>query len=220
MENIVVIGSSGHAKVVLDILQLEEKFNVVGLLDRFRPVGAQALGYTILGSEEDLPQLIGAHALGGALIAIGDNFVRSAVAARINQLCPDLRFVTAVHPRAIIASDVAIGEGTVVMAGAAVNPGCQIGRFCILNTHCSLDHDSALGDFASLAPGTTTGGSCRIGVCTAIGIGATLRHGISVGEHSVIGAGALVLTPLGDFVLAYGAPAKVICSRNAGGKYL
>jgi len=220
MNNIVIIGSSGHARVVIDIVRREGKRNIVGLLKRFHSVGEQAFGYSILGGEEDLPQLMRLHDLTGVVIAIGDNFVRSQVAARVEELCPTLGFFSAVHPDASIASDVSLGAGTVVMAGAVVNPGCSVGRFCILNTNCSLDHDSILGDFASIAPGATTGGDCRIGAYTAIGIGAVLSHGINVGEHTVIGAGAVVVKSIEAFVVAHGIPATVVGARTPGDKYL
>ncbi len=220
MDNIVIIGSSGHAKVIIDIVRQEGKFNIVGLLDSFRKVGEQTLGYPILGKEEDLPHLINAHALKGAIIAIGDNFIRSKVANRIQEISPNLSFVSAVHPSASIATEVTIGEGTVIMAGVSINPCSLIGRFCILNTNCSLDHDSMLADFASLAPGATTGGNCRIGQYSAISIRAVLIHGINIGEHTVVGAGSIVMKSIDSFVVAYGTPAKVIRTRKPGDKYL
>jgi acetyltransferase-like isoleucine patch superfamily enzyme len=106
------------------------------------------------------------------------------------------------------------------MAGAAINPCCSVGRFCIMNTNSSLDHDSTLEDFASLAPGATTGGNCRIGQFSAVGIGAVMIHGIHVGEHTVIGAGSLVMKPIESFVVAYGSPARAVRNRKQGDEYL
>lgn len=220
MNNILITGSSGHAKVIIDIVQQEDKYNIIGLLDRFRDVGEQTLGYPILGKEEDLPKLIKSHSLNGAIVAIGDNFVRSKVATRIKELCPDLPFVSAIHPKASIATEVSIGEGTVVMAGVSINPCSSIGRFCILNTNSSLDHDSMMEDFSSLAQGATTGGNCRIGQYSAVCIGAVLVNRIHVGEHTVVSAGSHVTEAIDSFVVAYGTPAKVIRNRKQGEQYL
>jgi len=220
MDNIVIIGSSSHAKVVIDIVQKEKKYNIVGLLDRYRDVGEKTLGYYILGKEEDLPKLIKVHTLKGVIVAIGDNFVRSKVVAHIKEISPNLPFVTTIHPKASIANEISIGDGTVVMAGVTINPCSTIGRFCILNTNSSLDHDSILEDFASIAPGTTIGGNCHIGRYSAVSIGAVLVPGINIGEHTVIGAGSLVMKSIESFVVAYGAPAKVIRNRKQGEKYL
>jgi sugar O-acyltransferase (sialic acid O-acetyltransferase NeuD family) len=220
MDKIVIIGSSGHAKVVIDIVEQEGKYAIAGLVDRGCRAGEPILGYDVLGQDEDLPSLIERHSLAGAIVAIGDNFIRSNVAARITAACPGIQFLSAIHPRASIAREVSIGVGTVIMAGVVVNPCCAIGRFCILNSGSSLDHDSIMGDFSSLAPRATTGGNCRIGAYSALCIGAVLTHGVSVGEHAVVGAGSTVLGDIESHTVAYGTPARPIRQRPPGGRYL
>lgn len=220
MNKIFIIGSSGHAKVIIDIVQQQGKYQIVGLLDRHRQVGEQTLGYSVLGEEADLSALILRHGGSGVLLAIGDNFIRSQVAERVQQRCPELRFVTAIHPKANIAAVATVGEGSVVMAGASIGASARVGRFCIVNSQSSLDHDSAMEDFSSLAPGVVTGGNCRIGEGSALGIGTVLIHGIEIGSQSVIGAGSLVLRSIGSSVVAYGRPAEVVRLRRPGDKYL
>lgn len=220
MKKIVVIGSSGHAKVVLDIIEKQNLYQVVGLIDSFRAVGEETLGYPVIGCESDLPKLMVEHSIEGAIIAIGDNSVRERVYKKVSEACAQLPFVCVIHPSASIGRNVSIGAGTVVMAGAVVNPCCEVGRFCIVNTNASLDHDSLMEDFSSLAPAVTTGGNCRIGSHSAIGIGVSLLHGVTVGEHAVIGAGSMVLSDIEPFVVAYGVPAKKIRSRQKADKYL
>ncbi len=220
MDNIVIVGASGHAKVVIDIVEREAKHHIAGLIDTQRAIGEVVLGYPVIGREADLPELTRQHQLGGVLIAIGDNFVRSQVTERIAQLCPQLPIVSAIHPGASIARDVSIGAGTVIMAGACVNPCVTISRGCILNTLASLDHDSVMEDFSSLAPRVATGGNCRIGVCSAICIGAVLSHGVHIGEHTVVGAGSTVLHSVPSYAVTFGTPAKVDRTRQPGEKYL
>ena len=220
MDNIVLVGSSGQAKVIIDLVEKEGRYKMVGLIDAARSIGDSTLGYSVLGREIDLPALIVEYGLKGIIIAIGDNSVRAIVAATILELCPNLPFVTAVHPSASIGKQTTLGSGTVVMAGAVVNPCCQVGQFCILNTKASLDHDSVMEDFSSLAPGVTTGASCRIGTYSAVSIGAVLRHGITIGEHSVIGGGSYVTKDVEPFSIAYGTPARKIRARQQGEKYL
>ncbi|KPA16718.1 Sialic acid O-acyltransferase, NeuD [Candidatus Magnetomorum sp. HK-1] len=219
MDNIVIIGSSGHAKVIIDIVEKESRYRIAGIIDPHKKKGEKILGYSILGQKEDLPQLMISHAIKGAIVAIGDNFTRSAEVSRLREICPDIIFVSAKHPKASIAKDVTIGEGTVIMAGANINPSCSIGLFCIINTNSSLDHDSEMKNFSSIAPGVTTGGNCKIDDFTAISIGATLIHGIHIGEHTVIGAGSTVIKDIQPYKIAYGTPAKVIRDRIQGEKY-
>ena len=220
MDNIALVGSSGQAKVIIDLVEKEGRYKIVGLIDAARSIGDSTLGYSVLGREIDLPALIVEYGLKGILIAIGDNSVRAIVAATILELCPNLPFVTAVHPSASIGKQTTLGPGTVVMAAAVVNPCCQVGRFCIVNTKASLDHDSVMEDFSSLAPGVTTGANCRIGTYSAVSIGAVLRHGITIGEHSVIGGGSYVTKDVEPFSIAFGTPARKIRDRQQGEKYL
>lgn len=218
--NIVIIGSSGHAKVVIDVVERQGKHHIVGLIDAFRTRGEETMGYRVLGAEADLPVLAEQHALGGVLVAIGDNHVRARVTAGVAALCADLRFITAVHPQASVARGVRIGAGSVLMAGAVVNPGCEMGPGCIVNTRASLDHDSVMDAFSSLAPAAATGGNCHLGSCSALGMGGLLLQRMRIGAHSVVGAGAVVTRSVPDMCVSYGAPARVIRSRVAGDKYL
>jgi sugar O-acyltransferase (sialic acid O-acetyltransferase NeuD family) len=216
----VLVGSSGHTKVVIDIVEKEGRYRIVGLIDDFRSIGEKTLGYSIIGAQTDLPALVSEYSLGGIIVAIGDNAVRAEVADKARGLCPELPFAVAVHPGACIAKAATIGLGSVVMAGCVLGPCCAVGRSCIVNTKATLDHDSAMEDYSSLAPGATTGGNCRICRCAAVGIGAVLRHGITVGEHSVVGAGATVLRDVEPFAVVYGTPARKIRDREKGEKYL
>lgn len=220
LPRIVVVGASGHAKVVLDVLEREGRFAVAGLLDAAKPVGAEWFGYRILGDVPDLPRLAGELSLAGGLVAIGDNWTRHRVVERIAQAVPGFAFVSAVHPRAAIARGASVGAGSVVMAGAVINSDARVAEHCIVNTRASLDHDSVLERFASLAPGVTTGGDVAIGAWAAISIGATILHGRRVGEHAVVGAGALVHADVPAYRVAYGVPARVIRERAAGDRYL
>ena len=220
MENIVIIGSGGHAKVIIDIVEKAGLYHIVGLLNKSPKKNKKILGYDLLGKEEDLPKFVKTHAIKGIIIAVGDNFTREKVVEIAKEKCPEIVFFSAIHPNASIAPDVSIGQGTVIMAGVSINATSSIGEFCILNTNSSLDHDSQMADFSSLAPGVTVGGECQIGAYSAINIGATLVPRITIGKHSVIGAGSLVNKPVGSFKVVYGSPAKKIRERKEGEKYL
>ena len=220
MHKIIVLGSSGHAKVIIDIIEKSDQYQIVGLLDRYRSIGDTTMGYEVLGQEEHLPELTQQYELHGIIVAVGDNALRAQLVETVRSLTPDLIFVKAIHPNASVSRDVEIGEGTVVMSGVTINASCRIGGFCILNTHSSLDHDSIMDDFSSLAPGVCTGGNCRIGEYSAIGIGAKLKHQIDVGEHTVIGAGAVVTESIDAYTTAYGTPARAVQARGHGDKYL
>ena len=135
LPRIVIVGSSGHASVVIDVIEKTNRFTILGLIDSFVPPGMTACGYPILGDERILPSLIADERVSGCFIAVGDNWKRFVLYKRIVSLAPEIIFISAIHPSAQIARNVRIGRGTVLMAGTVVNSNTTIGDFCILNTN-------------------------------------------------------------------------------------
>jgi sugar O-acyltransferase (sialic acid O-acetyltransferase NeuD family) len=219
-ERVVVVGASGHGKVLCDVIEKVGIVDLVGLVDEDPDIVGTFAGHEVLGNESDLPNIVQAHGVSGAIVAIGDNWVRAQVVARIRTTLPKLQFPSIVSPSAEIAQDVEIGEGCFIGPGAVVNTGSRVGSFCILNTRAAVDHDGVLAEYCSLAPNVALGGNVQIGAYTAISLGANVTHAVRIGEHSVIGAGALVLRDIGDHVVAYGAPARMVRLRSEGEPYL
>lgn len=220
MRNIVIIGASGHGGMILDCIEKEGRFRVMGFLDSFKKKGTKRNGYEILGTEKDLPFLIDKFNLYGVIIAIGNNWTRKRVAEKIKFIAPDLKFVTSIHPSCIIGKDVKIGQGTVIMAGAIINANSRLGNFCIVNTNASLGHDGNMLNFSSIASGVCTGGNLLLGRFSAISLGANVIENIIIGEQSVIGAGSLVVENVKGYLVVYGSPARTIRRRRAGDSYL
>jgi len=220
MHPIFVFGANGHAGVVIDIIEKQDVFEIVGLIDTYVPRNTRAHGYRVLGTEQDLPELMSEYGALGGIVAIGDNSTRAKVVARIREQVPEFAFVTAIHPAATLGRGTCIGAGTAIMAGAIVNPGTKTGEHCIVNTKASLDHDNVMGNFSSLGPGAITGGNVRIGQFAVLAQGACVIHGRQIGEHAVVGAGSTVLRDIPPFTVSYGTPARVIRARQAGEKYL
>jgi sugar O-acyltransferase (sialic acid O-acetyltransferase NeuD family) len=217
---IFIVGASGHAKVIIDIIEKEGKYEIIGLIDSNKNKGELVLGYIVLGKEENLPSLLNENENSAVIIAIGDNVVRHMVMKKLINLSAEISFATTIHPSAQIAKNVTIGKGVVIMAGAIVNSDSVIEDFVIINTKASIDHDGLIMAYSSLAPGVTLGGNVKIGNFSAVSIGATIKHNVSIGNHVIIGAGAVLLNDCNDNVVAYGVPAKEIRKRQAGEKYL
>jgi acetyltransferase-like isoleucine patch superfamily enzyme len=106
------------------------------------------------------------------------------------------------------------------MPNAVVGPNTRVGRFCIVNTSASIDHDAAMADFSSLAPGAVTGGGVSIGRRSAVSMGAVIKHRVRIGDDCVVGAQSYVDKDLPDNVVAYGTPARSVRTRKAGDAYL
>ncbi len=220
MKNIVVIGASGHAKVIIDIIEQQNEYQIVGLIDSFKAIGETVYTYKVLGTERDLPGLITQHELYGGIIAIGDNWTRMNMYMEMTAIAPNFTFIKAIHPSAIIGKNVRVGSGTCIMAGVIINSDASIGKQCIINTKSSVGHDVVIKNFASVAPGVSIGGDVKIGKCSAISIGANIVEKVEIGKHTVIGAGALVNKSIKSNKVAYGIPAKAIKNRTLHEKYL
>ena len=216
MKKVVVVGTGGHAKVIVDIIEKESKFKMMGFIESSLDVGTKILDYEVLGREEDLSHLAQKKSIFGGVIAIGDNVIRAKVEKKINRIYSDFNFINCIHPKSIIAKDVCLGVGNVVMAGVIINPSSTIGNHCILNTNSSLDHDSSMLDFTSIAPNVVTGGNVKINEYSAIGIGATIFQGVSIGSNCLVGGGSLISKDTQSNSIYYGNPAKYIREHKLG----
>jgi sugar O-acyltransferase (sialic acid O-acetyltransferase NeuD family) len=220
IDGVLIVGSSGHARVIVDIIERTGVQTILGLLDDTKAEGTIEIGYPVLGSLADVPEIVRQHNARGFLVAVGDNWSRGTVAAKIKKMAPELPAIVALHPSAQVARSACLGPGTAVMAGAVVNSNASVGSFCIINTRASIDHDSHLEDFASIGPGATLAGNVRVGAYSAICLQAGVAEKVCIGSHTVVGAGSVVLDDLPDGVLAFGTPARVVRSRSKGDRYL
>ncbi len=119
-------GASGHAKVIIDILEASGE-KIDGLVDD-NPEVVQLQGYPVSHESKDLSPFI---------VSIGVNAIRKKVVEKL----VGTGFGKAVHPSAVVSPSASIDEGTVVMQGGIINADAKIGRHCIINTGASVDHD-------------------------------------------------------------------------------
>jgi len=217
-KELLVFGCGGHSKVIIDLIEHVPQFHVFGLIDENPKRPSHFQGYPVLGDISWLGDLKNHPSRG--VIAIGDNWTRRKVMERIDQIVPNFEFVTLIHPTAHVSPRCQIGEGSVVFCGAIVNSDVTIGKQVIVNSLGSVAHDSVIGDFSSIGPGTHLGGNTVVGENSAIALGARVLHGMTIGDHTVIGAGATVTKPFGDYEVAYGSPAKFIRKRSKEEIYL
>jgi sugar O-acyltransferase (sialic acid O-acetyltransferase NeuD family) len=214
MKNIVIFGTSGHAKVVFDILEKQKIFKVVGFISSNEKINSYlGLPHFHQNSLHELD-------FDSGVVAIGDNATREFLVNFIKNIKPNFKFINAIHPSAQLAHDLTLGEGLVIMAGGVVNSGSVIGDHVIINTKASVDHDCKLESFVSLAPNVTLGGFVEIKKMSAIGLGANIIHNIKIEEEVVVGAGSLVLQAIEKNSVVYGNPSKAIRKRSHGDKYL
>ncbi len=199
MKRIAIYGASGHGKVVADIARLNGYDEIIYIDDGENDY---------MTFEEFLEQDLQIPIAFG----VGVNHIR----AKLYQKCIEnqLDIVTLIHPKAVIADNVTVRVGTVVMAGAVINSDATIGKCCIINTSSVIEHDNIIGDFAHVSPMVACAGNVKIGDYAHIGIGSCIIQGISIGSDSIIGAGSVVVKNIGNDTLAYGNPCKSIKDIN------
>lgn len=203
-EKIFVFGASGHAKVVIDVLECQGVFLVAGLFDDDMALaGKEFYGYRVIGGRDKLIL----SGIKRGIVAIGDNSSRKAVASWL--IKNDREFITAIHPSAQISRGVTFGRGSVVMAGAVINADAVIGKNVIVNTLASIDHDCVISDCVHIAPKATLCGSVRVAEGAFIGAGATIVPNTVVEKEAIIGAGAIVLKDVIRKSVVVGNPAKI-----------
>lgn len=200
MNKLIIVGASGHGKVLADIAELRGYSDISFLDDN--PSVAYCGKYEVVGLCKDAINYKNAD----FIVAIGNNAIRRRIQTELTE--SGLRVVSLIHPNATISKSVTIGEGTVVMAGAVINPDAVIGKGCIINTCSSIDHDCTLGDFVHISVGAHIAGTVKIGDNTWVGIGATVNNNIDITNDCIIGAGAAVVKNLTKSATYIGVPAK------------
>lgn len=201
---LIIIGASGHGKVLADIAIKMQKWKKISFLDD-DPNITEILGCQVIGPSSDAPHY---KEQADFIVGIGDNEIRANIQKELMEA--GFSITTLIHPSAIIATDVEVGKGTVIMAGVVVNSSTRIRNGVIINTSASVDHDNVIEDFVHLSPGVRTAGSVKIEKKSWIGIGSIVSNNLTIGLNSLVGAGAVVVGNLPRNSISIGVPAKPI----------
>lgn len=208
MKPVIVLGGSGHAKVVLSSL-LRLKVPVLGCVVAVAGSGpADVLGVPVLGGEDVLERHDpGAVALVNGIGSIRPGSARERAFQRLG--AQGWAFASVVDPTAIVAPEVDMAGGVLVMAGAIIQPGVRLGENVIVNTGARIDHDCLIARHVHVAPGVTLSGGVIVAEGAHLGTGATVIQGIRIGAGAMVAAGAVVVSDLPDGATAMGIPARI-----------
>ena len=201
MKQLVIIGASGHGKVVADIAK-KIGYDEICFLDDDASL-TECGGYAVIGKSG---RFIDFNC--DIFVAIGDPNIRKYFQTQFE--LHGKTVPTLIHPNASIAENVQIGNGTLVVAGAVINPGVRIGKGCIINTCSSVDHDCVVGDYVHIAVGSHLCGTVTVGNGTWIGAGATVSNNVSICSDCMIGAGGVVVNDIQESGTYVGVPARRI----------
>lgn len=211
---ILIIGAGGHGRSVLDVAS-SSGVDVLAFVDE-QNAGQTIMGVDVLASVADISLPPEAE----YFVAIGDNYVRQKVVDKTGRELPDTSQAKLIHQSAYVSPYATVAPGSVVMGQAFVGPNCCIEEGCILNTGSQIDHDGHMRSFSSLGPRACLGGSVNLGKRSVVAIGATVKHGVVIGDDSVLGAQAYLHQSMPEQVVYMGVPARLSSTREVGDKYL
>lgn len=210
MKNIVVIGSGGFSKQVIEIIEqlnlINQEYKLLGVVDDNKSlVGTKVLGYEVIGDTGYIKRLSQQKDIYG-VIAIADGLARKQISRKLS----DVQWVNLIHPNAVVSNHKNIGEGNIICAGVVINPDFQMGNHSHINIGTTLGHDVSIMDYVTVMPGSRISGNVKLNSNSMVGTGSTIIQGLTIEESVVIGAGALVTKSTEPNNLYVGVPAKKI----------
>ncbi|WP_158735759.1 acetyltransferase [Alteribacillus sp. YIM 98480] len=199
---LLIVGASGHGKVVADVALKMNKWESIAFLDDHESIKL-SMGIEVIGRSNDALTHVN-HC--DIFVAIGNNAIREKVQEKLE--AEGASITTLIHPNAVIGEEVRIESGTVIMAGVVINCCTKIGKGCIINTGSTIDHDNLIEDFVHISPGAHLAGTVKVGQGSWLGIGSVISNNISITSGCEIGAGAVVVRDTSETGIYIGVPAR------------
>ena len=192
MLEILLIGGGGHCRSVIDVIESEGKYTIVGIVDKQENVGMDVLGYKIIGSDDDLKELSKIYK--NVCISVGQ-IKTPALRVKLFHLCKELGFElpSIISPIAYVSRHATVAEGTVIMHGAILNADVSIAENCIINSRALIEHDSSVAAHCHISTGVIINGGVKIEECCFIGSSTVIKEGMIVKENSFIKIGSIVI---------------------------
>jgi len=192
LKEIILIGGGGHCKSVIDVIELEGKFKIAGIIEKDKSlIGNKVLNYEVIGYDDELEKLREKYEY--AFITIGqikNPLPRIKIFEKLKKL--DFKLPVIISPLAYVSKYAKIEEGTIIMHQALVNANAKVGKNCIINSKVLIEHDSVIKDFCHISTGAIVNGGVIVKEKTFLGSNSVTKEYIEIKENSFIKAGSLV----------------------------
>ncbi len=207
LKDLIIVGASGFGREVAWLVERinnrRSEWNILGFLDDNEElVGTSIGGYPVLGGCSSAVEYQDAC----FVCAVGNSKVRKKLVEKLGKV----RFATLIDPSVMMSERVTIGEGSIICAGNIITVDVAIGKHTIVNLDCTIGHDVVIEDYVTLYPSVNVSGNSHVGMCCELGTGMQIIQGKTIGECSIIGAGAVVVKDIPANCTAVGSPAKPI----------
>lgn len=211
MKDLIIFGASGFGREVAWLVErindTAPTWNLLGFIDDDDSIqGTLINGYKVLGKTNDVSAYPEAH----FVCAVGASRTREKIINNLKSVNPDIKFGTLIDPSVEKSNLVTIGEGSIICAHTIITVNISIGKHVIINLDCTVGHDAVLDDFVTLYPSVNVSGITKIGHAVELGTGMQIIQGKTVGDYSIVGAGAVVVKDIPEKCTAVGSPAKPI----------
>ena len=211
MKDLIIFGASGFGREVAwaveRINKSERTWNLLGFMDDNESIqGSEINGYKVLGKTADIAKYPDAF----FVCAVGASRIREKIINNLKAINPDIKFGTIIDPSVEMSNLVDVGEGTIICAHTIITVNISIGNHVIINLDCTIGHDAVIHDFVTMYPSVNVSGITEIGYAAELGTGMQIIQGKTVGDYSIIGAGAVVVRDIPARCTAVGSPAKPI----------
>lgn len=205
MTEFLLVGASGLAREVRNVLRILDDSTVIGVLDDLPELWGSTLDdVTVLGGLEQVAR----HPRAQLVLCVGKGSARARILDRLTGLgVPATNYATVVHPGVEVPTGCEVGAGSVLLAGVVVTAAVRIGRHVVVMPNTTLTHDDVVEDFATLSAGVALGGAVHVGRFAHIGMNASVRERVSIGAGAILGMGAVLLTELPAGETWIGVPA-------------
>jgi len=191
MNDIILVGAGGHTRACIDVIEVEGRFHIAGLIEKEQSSDEESLGIPVIGTDQDLENL--RSKFNNAFITVGQ-IKTPEIRIKLFNLLKKLNYNLPIimSTKAYISQHATIGEGTIVMHGAIVNANAIIGRNCIINNGALVEHDTVVGEHCHISTGAIINGGVSVGEGSFIGSGVITKQGIVINNHCIIGAGVVL----------------------------
>ncbi len=195
---IIIYGGGGHGRTLIELVQAQARYELVGIIDDQLPAGTELLGMPVLGGSSVLIDTfqqgirLAVNGVGG----IGNPHTRWAVFEQLQTI--GFGFPTVVHPTACVEKSAQLAAGVQVLAQAYVGTQARVGFGSVINAGAVLSHDVQTGRCTNFSPGALIAGNVVFGEFTQVGMGATVNLNLKIGANVRIGNGATVKKDVPD----------------------
>ncbi len=206
---VVLFGVGAQAKYVVETLKLRTSTSITGIvnIDPQPRSLAPDLGVPLLGGPELLEELASLDA-DGVIVCHADDDVKAQVVSRLRSA--GIPLISAIHPKAVVATSASVGSGSIINAGAIIQPYAQIGDSVVVHANVVVEHDNVISSFANLAPGAKLAGWVNVGAGAKVYTGAIVGPTVNIGAGAIVGAGSVVLQDVPPGSKVVGVPARIV----------